>query len=141
METQNISSTRLQRHQEQEFTRQQLELRNLRSDFEKKIKHVVEENEKKLSDIKQAYRIKGEYLDNDLNKKLIALRSHQTFIIKDEQERLEKELDNIKKRHENQVSELGETNSSQIDKMKENHTEVLENAKRKFLKTKAKWDV
>jgi len=141
METQNISSTRLQRHQEQEFTRQQLELRNLRSDFEKKIKHVVEENEKKLGDIKQAYRIKGEHLENDLNKKLIALRSHQTFIIKDEQERLEKELGNIKKRHENQISELSETNSSQIDKMKENHNEVLDNAKRKFLKTKAKWDV
>ncbi len=141
MDTQNISSTRVQRSQEQEFTRQQLELRNLRTDFEKKIKQVVNDNEKKIGEIKQAYRIKGELLDNDLSKKLIALRSHQTFIIKDEQERLEKELGNIKKQHESQLSELNETNSKQIDHMKDSHQEVLENSKRKFLKTKAKWDV
>ena len=140
MTSNTLSNIRQRKHAEQEYASQQLELRRMKSENEKKIKKVITNNQTKLQETKKSYRLKTNDLENQLHKKLISLRTHQAEILREEQERLETELSGIKIRQANQIAELRQNNRNSIERINESHKEILENAKNKFMREKMKWE-
>ena len=136
----DISNVKAARFQEMERKRHNYELKKLRSENHKKFQKEVKSNEAMMSRMRRDYEVQVKNLENDLERKLIETRAKHKRSITAENKRLNEELTNLKKAHQDQVGEVKISQDNEIENMVTSHRETLENAKQKYIREKQKWD-
>ena len=64
----------------------------------------------------------------------------QSKSVGDENTRLQTEVENLKKAHQDQVAEIKISQQTEIQGMVESHKKTIDNAKQKFIKEKSKFE-
>src|SRR4051794_37811915 len=100
-----ISTVRPTRNQEMQQKRNHSELRNLETSYHETYADTVRKNEDALKKTKDDYDTKMVTLKGDLETRLNELRVKQSEKISVEQERLDSELKDLKKAHEDKKHE------------------------------------
>ena len=79
-------------------------------------------------------------LKNDQERKLIEIRQNKTKPFRKKLPRLKQEIENLKKSHHDQVSEIKVGQQNELEEMNDSHQKTLENSRLKFMKEKAKFE-
>lgn len=136
----NISNIRAAHHRAAESKRHNMEMKKLKLENNRKYRSEVEKNEKMMKILNQSYETRYSSLENDLKRKLAKLQASQKDAITAENTRLEAELHDLKKAHEDQVGELRISHKNEIERLNEGHRESLKNMEEKYRNTKVKYE-
>ena len=112
-----------------------------KKDFDTKFEKLQNTNTKNLDEIKADYTEKYNFEVNNLAKKLNRLRKSQKQQLHMENTGAAKEMHNLKASHAMQVSEVKRSQQLQLKEMHDEHKEVLDNARIKFEREFAKYQV
>ena len=134
-----ISSVRPTRNQEIQQKQRHNDLRNLETSYHETYADTVRKNEDMLKKTKSEYESKSVNMKNELEARLGNLRLKQAEKIALEQERLDSELKDLKKAHEDKKHELSETQENDLMKMNEAQANHLEVAKKNYEKNMSKY--
>jgi hypothetical protein len=134
----DVKNLQVQKQKEMEFIRQQAEMKRVKENFAKDYHKVVKTNEKQIELIQKDYETKTSGLENELEQKLMEIRNKHKITLSEESARLNNELNNLKKTHQDKVEEIKVAQTEEIGRMVNNHEENLSNATKKFEKEKAK---
>ncbi len=136
----DISQVQMQRFKDTEMKRASNELNTQKDVNNREYKKIVNTNEGVINDLRKGYDTQVDGLKNELEQKLLNARGHHDEVIKGEEERMAQELVNLKRKHIDQVQEIKTAQQGQIDDLNISHKNTLDNARQKFLKSKAKWE-
>ncbi len=100
---------------------------------------VSQRREKELERIQKDTEVEIENEIVDQTRKLQELRNKHEIQFKEESKRLEEELQNLKMAHDNKVIELKQSQKSELDKIIKEQKEVIDNARKAFVREKIKW--
>ncbi len=132
------NTTRLNQTKEAMNKRQSFELKKINSEYETELKTVREKNEKELNKTKKDYEVVIAKEKNENEIKLNKLRTAYNARIKDETQRYEKLLVDLKENGADRMNETKISQEGQIANQELKHKEYLEKARRKFEDEKAK---
>jgi len=135
----DIAQIRANKALETENTKQSQELRKLRADNMRTYQKVVSDSGSEVERIQKDHDTFVSNLKNESEQKLREMRERYTSMQKEENERLENELQDLKSIYKDKKGELAIGHQNEIDRMNQSHRETLENAKRKFVQEKAKY--
>lgn len=137
----DLTEIKAARYKEAEAKRHSFEIRKANLENQREYQKEVTKNEVMMDRMKNDYDNKVKNLQVELETKLTSLRNSQNKVLGEERERLNAEVDQLKKVHGDQVSELRHSQQTEIDRMNESHRSSLELAKQKYVKAKTKYDV
>lgn len=135
-----MSAESIQRtsNQNVEYQNHLNEMRRESDKYRKEYKEVVDKNELSIARLESEYKDRIANTENDLEKQLNRVRASAANILKIENDRLQSEVDDLRKAHQERYKELKNSQENQIDNMRKNHASYLESAERKFDKAKSK---
>lgn len=114
------------------------EVRKIKRDMRSQIDDLKTTSEATISRIKKDYDKKALDEQNRLEVQLINIRKKNNNMIKDENDRFTRMIEEIKANHETKLSEMEVSHGKEIEKRETEHTEYLENARQKFEAEKAR---
>lgn len=135
-----ILQLRAARHAERENKRHNVELKKLRLEQKQEYDKAVKVHEDTITRLKDNYESQVDIIDGELDQKLTEVRARQKDLIRAENERLDEEVEGLKRAHEDQVNEIRASHENQISEMNESHEKTLESARQKYMKEKLKWE-
>ncbi len=136
----DVSSVKIARSKQLEYQRHNAEMKRLRHKNHKDHETVVKRSDKKITLLKKTYNDKVDRLEINLNTKLTKMRSKQKRNLSVESSRLSSELNNLKSAHQDRKSELRVTQQRELDSMTQSHQHTVDQARKKFMKEKMKWE-
>lgn len=136
----SVNELKAQKYIETESKRHNEEVKKLRAENSRQLETEVKAGERELEKIKSDYEAKVSNLKNETEQKLVEIRDRQNRTMTEESQRMEQELQNLKKVHADQKGEIKVSQQNEIDSMVESHKKTVETARQKFLKEKNKFN-
>jgi hypothetical protein len=140
METQ-VSDARLQHIRNSQYQAKLKQVRSEKKKFAREYQSTVHKNEGMLTRLQKDYEVKVSRMKTELDQKLAKLRVKHQKRLESEKAQLDAELANLKKSHQSKVEELKVGQIHQLEEMKESQQRILDQAREKFIRAKAKWQV
>ncbi|OFZ14409.1 MAG: hypothetical protein A2X86_06070 [Bdellovibrionales bacterium GWA2_49_15] len=134
----DISSVQLQQFKEAEQSRGKAEIKQVQNENNRTIKKQMDWQNEVLTQLKDDFERKSESLKTDLECKLIDARKRHEEVYASEKNRLDLELENIRKAHEDRVGEIKASHQNQLKQLDESHSHTLYTAQQKYAKEKMK---
>lgn len=133
-----INNIQARRTIEAETKRSQMEAKKLQSEHYDKFKKITTENEATITDLKRNYENTVSKEQNDLEIKLANIREKHVEQLRGENLRLDSELADLKKIHNQKLQEMKDGQEEQLERIHKDNTVVLENSKEKVFREKLK---
>jgi len=109
--------------------------------FRNKLTKMKEKNRRDALELERDYQNQIDTDNSSLKRQLNQVRNKNTLALKAEVDRAQHEVYNLKKSHDIQVDELAQSQDSELQRMHEEHKENLYNARRKFEREFAKYQL
>lgn len=139
--SQTISQNRVDYIRENQYKESLQRVASEQKKFERDYQSIVKKNEGTMKRLNDDYEVKVSNLKVKLDQKLAKMRAQHDKIMATEEKRLGQELKNLKSGHEDKVTELRKSQMNQLQEMKDSQKKILDQARERFIRAKAKWDV
>ena len=107
-------------------------MKKIRKENEKTLRNETIASKQRIKNIKDEYKKNEESLTNQLQSKLIRLRSAHSTTLSQEKDRLNNEVMMLQKSHDEKIVELTETHANQINQKNETLENKLNTLEMKF---------
>lgn len=135
----DIATIQSGRQKEVEEKRNEYEVKKLKSQNYANYTKLTQTKAQEEENLQKDYETKIGNLKNELEQKLMSTREKNNELAEAENKRMEEELANLRKVHDDQVNEIKVSQRNEIANMEKSHRNTIDNSRQKFQKEKMKW--
>jgi len=137
----DIALMKAKRLQDRERIKHNAQLKKLKIENRREYEKTRDTNSTDIQRMQDRYDAEKGNLKTVIEEKLAKLRVIQNTQFNEEEKRLDIEIVNLKRIHDDKVLEIKKNQSMEVDKLQESHKNTINNARKKYIKEKMKWQV
>ena len=136
----NVAAIQQKAAQELQQKRHRMQMKKVRTENDKTYQAAAKEGEENLARLHKEYTARFSREKNELERKLRDIRIVYGDRIRQENDRYQSEIDDLKSAHEQQVGELKASQEQEIARISKEQASFVENARLKFEEQRAKYE-